>query len=80
MKILKKLVPAAMAALLAGCVSVLPEAAPAKPRFHINAADGAALQGEPLNFSLVVDDPRSTRVYDSVRIAVALFLIWERSF
>lgn len=71
MNMLTKLFAALSGAMLAGCVSILPEAAPAKPRFHINAADGAALQGEPLKFSLVVDDPRSTRVYDSVRIAVA---------
>ncbi|WP_428408054.1 ABC-type transport auxiliary lipoprotein family protein [Hyphococcus sp.] len=63
---------AAMLALLtAACVSVLPEAAPPKPRFHIAAADADALTGEALPFSLVVDDPRATRVYDSVRIAVA---------
>lgn len=62
---------AALALCAAGCVSVLPEAAPPKPRFHIAAADGEALSGAPLSFSLVVDEPRATRVYDSVRIAVA---------
>lgn len=61
----------ALAAALSGCVSVLPEAAPAKPRLHITAPDPGALTGEPLDFSLVVDDPRSTRVYDTTRIAVA---------
>ncbi|WDI32039.1 ABC-type transport auxiliary lipoprotein family protein [Hyphococcus flavus] len=54
-----------------GCVSVLPEAAPPKPRFHIEAANTEALSGAPLNWSLVIDDPRATRVYDTVRIAVA---------
>ncbi len=68
----KYLLPIAMLALLsAGCVSVLPEAAPAKPRFHIGAADADALAGAPLSFSLVIDEPRATRVYDTVRIAVA---------
>jgi len=62
---------AALFAALAGCVSVLPEAAPAKPRLHISAADADALMGEPLSFSLVIDDPRATRVYDTTRIAVA---------
>lgn len=56
---------------VSSCVSVLPEAAPAKPRFHIVAADADALSGDALDFSLVIDEPRSTRVYDSVRIAVA---------
>ncbi len=62
---------AALLAALAGCVSVLPEAAPAKPRLHIAAAEADALAGAPLSFSLVVDDPRATRVYDTTRIAVA---------
>ncbi len=63
---------AAMLAILTpACVSVLPEAAPPKPRFHIASADAEALSGEALAFSLVVDDPRATRVYDSVRIAVS---------
>ena len=57
--------------LASGCVSVLPDAAPAKPRFHIVAADASGLSGEALDFSLVIDEPRATRVYDSVRIAVA---------
>ena len=68
---LHKVIPAMLGVFLSGCVSVLPEAAPPKPRFHIAAASGEALQGEALGFSLVVDDPRATRVYDSVRIAVA---------
>ena len=62
---------AALALCAAGCVSVLPEAAPAKPRFHIAAADADGLSGDPLSFSLVIDEPRATRVYDTVRIAVA---------
>ena len=61
----------ASALFVSSCVSVLPEAAPAKPRFHIVAADADALSGDALDFSLVIDEPRSTRVYDSVRIAVA---------
>ncbi|GJL92369.1 MAG: ABC transporter [Hyphococcus sp.] len=61
----------ASALFAASCVSVLPDAAPPKPRFHIVAADADSLSGEPLPFSLVIDEPRATRVYDSVRIAVA---------
>ncbi|MCK5750145.1 MAG: hypothetical protein KAH44_28270, partial [Oricola sp.] len=60
-----------LALLSSACVSVLPEAAPPKPRFHIAPADAAALGGERLNFTLVVEEPRATRVYDTVRIAVA---------
>ena len=54
-----------------GCVSLLPETSPPKPRYHITTPDTAALQGDHLNWSLVIDDPRTTRVYDSVRVAVA---------
>ncbi len=62
---------ACLAMVASGCVSVLPDAAPAKPRFHISAANADALTGDPISFSLVIDEPRATRVYDSVRIAVA---------
>lgn len=63
---------AVMLALLStACVSVLPEAEPAKPRFHIAPAETGALSGDRLRFSLVVEEPRATRVYDTVRIAVA---------
>jgi len=71
MKMLLKSFALLSAVFATACVSILPEAAPAKPRFHIAAAEGGALAGEPLPFSLVVDDPRATRVYDSVRIAVS---------
>ncbi len=59
-----------MALAASGCVSLLPETAPPKPRYHITAPDTSALQGERLAWSLVVDDPRTTRIYDSIRIAV----------
>ncbi len=57
--------------LAAGCVSLLPETAPPKPRYHIIAADAVTLQGPSVDWSLVVADPRTTRIYDSVRIAVS---------
>lgn len=59
------------AVLTTACVSVLPEAAPPKPRFHISSADADGLGGASLDWSLVIDDPRATRVYDTVRIAVS---------
>ena len=57
--------------LTAGCVSLLPETSPPKPRYHISASDAPMLQGEPVDWSLVLEDPRTTRIYDSVRIAVS---------
>ncbi|MEO1243094.1 MAG: ABC-type transport auxiliary lipoprotein family protein [Pseudomonadota bacterium] len=62
------LIAAAFAA--SGCVSLLPETAPPKPRYNITTPDTAALEGDLLNWSLVIDDPRTTRAYDSVRVAV----------
>jgi len=67
-----RLIWAGVAAMTAaGCVSLLPETAPPKPRYHIGAVDGAAIQGPPVGWSLVVEDPRATRVYDTVKIAVS---------
>ena len=54
-----------------GCVSLLPETAPPKPRYHIEAVGGDALSGDRVNWSLVVEDPRTTRVFDSVKVAVS---------
>lgn len=71
MRLIALLLSVGAALMAAGCVSVLPEAAPPKPRIHITPADASALAGEPLNWSLVIDDPKATRVYDSVRIAVS---------
>lgn len=71
MKKILTLLPAMAALFSAGCVSILPEAQAPKPRFHIAAADAGALSGDALPFSLVVEEPRATRVYDTVRIAVS---------
>ncbi len=60
----------AFAFAASGCVSLLPETAPPKPRYHITTPDTAALEGDRLNWSLVIEDPRTTRAYDSVRVAV----------
>ena len=54
-----------------GCVSLLPETAPPKPRYHISAIEAPKLEGPSVDWSLVVEDPRTTRIYDSVRIAVS---------
>lgn len=65
----------AFAAALLGsaCVSLLPETTPAKPRYQINALEPSdpAGAGERVDWSLVVDDPRATRAFDTVKIAVS---------
>lgn len=71
MRLIARFLSACAAVFAAGCVSVLPEAQPPKPRLHIMPADAGALTGAALDWSLVVDDPRATRVYDTVRIAVS---------
>ncbi len=60
------------AALFAsGCVSLFPETSPAKPRYNISAVNAAVLAGAPVDWSLAVEDPRTTRVYDTTKIAVS---------
>ena len=54
-----------------GCVSLLPEADAPKPRYHVEAVDASLVSGSTVNWSLVVDEPRATRVYDTVKIAVS---------
>lgn len=54
-----------------GCVSLLPETSPPKPRYHISAVTADQLAGAPVGWSLVVEDPQTTRVYDTTRIAVS---------
>lgn len=62
----------ALIALMApGCVNVLPKAAPASPRFLIAAVEYDAPSGAPVAWSLTVEDPQATRVYDNARIALA---------
>lgn len=59
-----------VALALAGCVSVLPEARPPAPRFLLEAATYDEAGGTAVSWTLAVDDPASTRVYDSQRIAL----------
>ncbi len=60
-----------LAFFASGCVSLLPETSPPKPRYHISAVTADALAGAPVDWSLVVEDPHTTRVYDTTRIAVS---------
>ncbi len=59
------------ALLATGCVSLLPKTEPARPRYQIAAVDADAFAGAPVGWSLVIDDPRATRAFDSVKIAVS---------
>lgn len=60
-----------LAFFASGCVSLLPETSPPKPRYHISAVNADALAGARVDWSLVVEDPHTTRVYDTTRIAVS---------
>lgn len=58
---------------LSGCVSVLPETAPPAPRYIISAVNfaGFADSSSPdVGWSLVVDDPTSSQLYNSVKVAL----------
>lgn len=65
---LKLAAVAALASLAPACVSVLPEAKPPAPRYMLTPVDfeGDAPQ---VAFSLAVEDPSATRVYDTTKIA-----------
>jgi cholesterol transport system auxiliary component len=68
---MKRQIACAAAALLLGaCVNVLPKAAPASPRFLISSVSFEA-DAAPVDWSLTVDDPQATRIYDNTRIALA---------
>ncbi|MGE0409297.1 MAG: ABC-type transport auxiliary lipoprotein family protein [Amphiplicatus sp.] len=61
----------ALAALgLASCVSVLPEASPAAPRYLISPVEFPATDERPVEWSLVIEDPLASRVYDTTKIAL----------
>ncbi|NOX95086.1 MAG: hypothetical protein GXP04_08305 [Alphaproteobacteria bacterium] len=64
----------ASAFYVSGCVSLLPETSPPKPRYNIEAVGLSAVEGfelgSPLDWALVIENPNTTRAYDSVRIAV----------
>ena len=71
MKLFVRSISLSAAFFMAGCISLLPETAPPKPRYHMMAVSGDNTSGESVEWSLVIDDPRSTRVFDTVRIAVS---------
>ena len=64
------LVAALAGALLSGCVSVLPKASPAAPRYLIAPASFSSQTGAPVPWSLAIEDPIATRVYDNTKIAL----------
>ncbi len=70
MKMTRALAILAAAVSAAGCVSVLPDAGPAAPRYLLAPVAYEARAGEPVAFSLAVDDPLATRVYDTTKIAL----------
>lgn len=60
-----------MAAALAGCVNVLPEASPAAARYTIAPIEfGSGSAAEPVAWTLAIADPTSTRAYDTAKIAL----------
>ena len=54
---------------LSACVSVLPDAPPASPRYGLSYIDPEARLSATGAFTLAVDDPLATRAIDSAKIA-----------
>jgi len=63
--------PLFAALALAACVNVLPKAPPASPRFLISAVESEAPAGAQVDWTLVIEDPQASRVYDNTKIALA---------
>lgn len=53
-----------------GCVSVLPDAPPAAARYLIAPAEIEAAPAPDVAWSLAVEDPQSTRVFDTTKMAL----------
>ncbi|MEQ1931379.1 MAG: ABC-type transport auxiliary lipoprotein family protein [Parvularculaceae bacterium] len=68
---MKRALIIAAAASLVACVNVLPKAPPASPRFLIAAVSVEAASAAPMDWTLVVEDPQASRVYDNTKIALA---------
>ena len=54
-----------------GCVGGLLETSPPKPRYMVGFVDAAAVAGEPVDWSLIVENPGASRAYDTTKIAVS---------
>ena len=66
-------VPAATlvsAFLASGCVSVLPKADPAAPRYGVSVVADAGLNAGDASWSLSIDDAAASRAIDTTKIAV----------
>jgi len=55
---------------LSGCISVLPESEPPAPRYTIASVDNALSGGQSVDWSLVIADPVSSQLYNTVKIAL----------
>jgi cholesterol transport system auxiliary component len=55
---------------LTGCVNVLPKAQPASPRFTIAPVEFQSDAAPAVDWTLIVEDPQASRVYDSTKIAL----------
>lgn len=69
-KLMKYAIAAGAGLVLAGCVSVIPESPPAAARYLLSPIDFEEAGAERVSWSLAIDDPQSTRVYDTAKIAL----------
>ena len=67
----KSLIPIFAALLLASCVSVLPEAAPASARYQITDVTATGADRTPVQWTLGVEEPDATLAFNTAKIALS---------
>lgn len=67
---MRLIVAGAAVLCLGACVSVLPKAGPAAARYLIEPVTYIETPAAPVEWSLIVEDPVSTRVYDTTKMAL----------
>lgn len=56
---------------LPGCVSQFLETEPASPRYIISPVSAERVAGEPVEWSLIVENPNAARAFDTTKLAVS---------
>ena len=68
---MKKLLVGVFLALLQGCVSVLPEAAPASARYQVTDVAPGEAAGDAVGWTLGVEEPDATLAFNTAKIALS---------
>ncbi len=71
MKMVFRIMMVMGAVAVSGCVGGLLETTPPKPRYMVGFVNAGAVNGAPVDWSLIVENPGASRAYDTTRIAVS---------